>query len=157
MNLKRFWKEDYLKLMWKEEVPETNQNHIIFEIYWFDFHPDTITEKLSINPQLIKVKWTEFIKYNWEKSVYEDNLWRYEIKRHWNDFLTDRLDIFVNNVIYPKIDILKEISKNSKLMLTIVQYYYTWFNPWYHFNLKTLKILSDISCEIDMDIYCLNE
>lgn len=156
MPLKRLWKDHYLRMMWKTRQPKENQNHLIFTIYGDECLPATITQKLWLKPSKIEIQGQKFDKFNWTVGTYTTNTWIYEIKWYGNDFLTDKVDNFITDIIEPRIDELKEISKSSSIMLVIVQYYYTGHNPWYHFSKSTLEILSSIWCEIDMDIYCLS-
>lgn len=159
MNIKRLDKDDYKKLQDSVNDLEINQNHVILRFIDFDFNPDEITEKLGLTPLSIARKGEDyFVGKRKVKKTWEYNHWDYELKTKTNEFIGDTIGEFFENIIEPRLDLIKEISSKSDITrLIIVQYYYSGCNPGYAFEKRQVKILADIDAEIDMDIYCLSE
>ena len=159
MNFKQLNKEDYKKLMGTSDS-ETNQNHLILRFLDFDFDPDLISKKLQLEPMSSGLKGEEYF-FGPQKQISkfrECNHWDYEWKNYSNDFIGDYIEKFFNEIIIPRLDLIKEISLDCKtIRFIIVQYYYTGHNPGYGFEKNQIKILADINAEVDMDIYCLNK
>ena len=159
MNIKRLNKEELKKIQNSESELEINQNRIILRFIDFDFNPDEISEKLGLKPLSIARKGEDyFVGKRKFKKTYDCNHWDYEIKIETNDFIGDTVTNFIETIIKPRIELIKEISNTCRITrLIIVQYYYTGCNPGYFFEKEQIKILADINAEIDMDIYCLSD
>jgi len=158
MTFKRLDKKDYKKLMGTSNRTEINQNHLRLRFLDFDFDPDLITKKLGLEPLSTGKKGDEyFVGPQKQTSKFREcHHWDYEWKLFSNDFIGDLIDKFFKEIIIPRIDLIKEISLNcTTTRLIIVQYYYTGHNPGYYFEKQHIKILAEISAEVDMDIYCL--
>jgi len=70
--------------------------------------------------------------------------------RHW---IGNQIDEFIDNVIKPRQEKIKEIISTCDSEFSIVQYIYEGCNPGLHFENDRLKIIADIGAEIDVDIY----
>ncbi|MCW3787379.1 DUF4279 domain-containing protein [Plebeiibacterium sediminum] len=159
MNIKRLDKDDYKKLQGSDNDLEVNQNHVILRFIGFDFDPNEITERLQLKPLSIARKGEDyFVGKRKVKKTWEYNHWDYELKTKTNAFIGETITEFFENIIEPRLELIKEISRKSDItQLIIVQYYYTGCNPGFAFEKKQVKILADINAEIDMDIYCLSK
>ncbi len=138
---------------------EINQNHIILRFIDFDLDPNVVSRKLGLEPLSIARQGEEyFVGKRRVRKTWEFNHWDYELKTETNEFIGSTMDQFFNEVLIPKSTEIKEISQLSRITrFIVVQYYYTGPNPGYCFDKEQVKLLADISAEIDMDIYCLCE
>ena len=153
MNIKRLDKKDF-------EVNETgiNQNHLRLSFLDFDFDPELITKKLELEPLSTGQKGDEyFIGSQKQISKTRDcNHWEFEWKNTSNDFIGDYISEFFKEIIIPRLDLIKGIASNCRIVrFNIVQYYYSGHNPGYTFEKEQIRTLSDINAEIDIDTYCL--
>ena len=157
MTLDKLNKSDIKKLMGNDKNPAVNQNHIILGFFEFDFSPDIFTKEMGIQPHDKGLKGDKYFvgsKKDVEKS-HKYNFWRHELKIHSNDFIGDLIAKYIDETIKPRVDIIKRLTKDSNVQLRIVQYYYDGCNPGIHINSDHNKILADINCSIDIDLYCL--
>ena len=152
-------KNDYKKIMHSADS-EINQNILMLCFLDFDFDPDLITKKLELEPLSTGQKGDEYF-VGPQKNIAkfrECSHWDYEWKINSNDFISDLIGNFFNEIIIPRLGSIKEISLNCKTVrFIVVQYYYIGHNPGYGFEKERINILADINAEIDMDIYCLCE
>ncbi len=143
--------------MGNDKTPDVNQNHIILGFFDFDFSPDIFTKDMGLQPLDKGVKGDKYFvgsKKDVEK-IHEHNFWRHELKTYSNDFIGDLIAKYIDEIIKPRVDIIKRLTKNSNVQLQIIQYYYDGCNPGIHIDFQRNKILSDINCSIDIDLYCL--
>jgi hypothetical protein len=157
MTLDKLNKSDIKKLMGNDKTPAVNQNHIILGFFEFDFSPNFFTKEMGLQPHDTGSKGDKYFigsKKDIEK-VHEYNFWRHELKTHSNDFIGDLITKYIDEIIKPRLDIIKRLTKNSNVQLKIVQYYYDGFNPGIYIDADHNKILADINCSIDIDLYCL--
>lgn len=140
-------------------MSEVNQNHIILGFFEFDFSPDTFTNEMGLEPLDKAVKGDMYFvgsKKNIEK-IHEYNIWTHELKIRSNDFIGDIIAKYIDEIIKPRIDIIKRLTKNCNVQFRIVQYYYEGCNPGIYLKSEHNKILAEINSSIDIDMYCLGE
>lgn len=157
MTLDKLNKSDIKKLMGNDKTPDVNQNHIILGFFEFDFSPDNFTNDLGLQPLDKAVKGDKYFvgsKKDIEK-VHEYNMWTHELKTNSNDFIGDLIAKFIDEIIKPRVDTIKRLTKNCNVQLQIVQYYFDGCNPGIYIKPDHNKILADINASIDIDLYCL--
>lgn len=143
----------------KDNTTSVNQNHIILGFFEFTNSPDTFTKEMNLQPLDTAVKGETYLvgsKKQIEK-VHEYNIWTYETKTYSNDPISDQIATFIEEIIAPRIDTIKRLTTNCKVQLRIVQYYYQGCNIGVYFRPEHNKILADLNCSIDLDLYCLTE
>jgi hypothetical protein len=135
-----------------------NLNHIILWFLNFDHSPEEITEKLGLLPTRTAVKGQEHLNSgSTNRKIHKFNFWEYEWKIESNEFVGELVDKFIDEIIRPRIREIKMLADTIDAELKIVQYYYSGYNPGYHFSVEKMKILSEANLEIDIDTYCLTE
>nr|WP_319399136.1 DUF4279 domain-containing protein [uncultured Carboxylicivirga sp.] len=159
MNHNRLDKKELNKLKGQTDQPDINQNHFILRFIDFDFDPKIISDRLGLKPSSSGQKGEEYyIGTKKIPRIRDCNHWDIEQKIISNDFIGDLLDLFFKEIIIPRIELLKELKSQCKILrLTMVQYYYTGHNPGFTLTNEQIKILADINAEIDIDVYCLCE
>lgn len=159
MTHEKLDKADFNKLMGKDKTPDTNQNHIIIGFFEFDFSPDIFTKDLGLQPLHKGVNGEKYLtgsKKNVEK-VHKCNMWTYEYKTYSNDFIGELIAKFIDEILKPRVDSIKRLTKNCEVQFRIVQYYYGGCNPGIYIESDHNKILADINASIDLDLYCLGD
>jgi hypothetical protein len=138
---------------------ETNQNHVKLLIHGFDYHPNQISEKLMIEPHSMGIK-GEFYEigppHNRIRKIHEYSYWKHEWKVYSNNFIGDIVEKYVDDFVRPNMSSLIELSADSDMQFSVIQYYYGGCNPGFHFDKNVVKILSDLGASIDIDLYCLS-
>ena len=131
----------------------------IFFVYEFDYHPDIISSKLDLKPLKIGVKGEKYFVGHKKQvtKTHEYNFWTFEHKNVLNQYIGDFIGKFIDEIIISRLDTIKNISQDGKVQLRIVQYFYNGCNPGIYLKREYIKILSEINCSIDIDLYCLNE
>ena len=159
MTHEKLNKSDINKLMAKDKTPDVNQNHIVLGFFEFDFSPDIFTKELGLEPLDKGVKGDKYLVGSKKKheKVHEYNMWTHEIKTYSKDFIGDLIAKYIDEIIKPRVDIIKRLTKNCNVQLRIVQYYYDGPNPGIYIKREHNKILADINCSIDIDLYCLGD
>lgn len=157
MKLKKLSKSDLHKIIGNKDVHQQNQNHIILGFYEFLFSPDEITKSLMLEPLSTGIKGEKYsiTKKQPFNKIREYNHWDYEWKLQTNEFIGDIVERFIEEIIVPRKRIIKKLSSTSEIQLQIVQYYYDGHNPGIHIKSEHTKVLSEINCSIDIDLYCL--
>lgn len=157
MTHERLNKSDFKKLMGNEKTPEVNQNHIILGFFEFDFLPDKFTSTLGLEPLEKGTKGEKYYsgRNKQLEKTHEYNMWTYERKIYSNDFIGDLVEKFIDEIIVPRVDDIKVLTKNCNVQLRIVQYYYEGCNPGLYIKAEHNKILAGINCSLDIDLYCL--
>lgn len=143
-----------------KKTNETNKNYILLRLFGFEFDPDKMTEFLNLTPRITGRKGKEYYvgPSNKLKKIWEYNHWEYESKKITNEYIGEFISSFFEEIIKPRLEILKKISKKCPtIRLVIVQYYYDSCNPGYNLTKEQIKLLAEINGEIEFDIYCLNE
>jgi hypothetical protein len=158
--MRKLNRQEHKKLMGHSDTPETNQNHLKLVIYGFDYQPNLISEKLMIEPHSVGIKGESYeigSPQNRIKKTHEYSYWEHEWKVYTNDFVGDIVEKYVDDFVRPNMASLIELSEDSDLQFTVVQYYYDGCNPGFHFDKRVVKILSDLGASIDIDLYCLSD
>ncbi|GAB6098096.1 hypothetical protein JCM14469_43520 [Desulfatiferula olefinivorans] len=153
-------KEEIKNLNNHKDKPDTNQNHVKLLIHDFDYHPNKVSEELMVEPHSIGVKGEPYEigpPHNRIKKIHEYNFWSHEWKISSNNFIGDIVEKYIHDFIIPNMPTLIKISKESDIQFSIVQYYYDGFNPGFHFDKSTVKVISDLGASIDIDLYCLSD
>jgi Domain of unknown function (DUF4279) len=138
---------------------DQNEDHIIISFSDFNYSPQLISDKLKIEPTTYGIKDEEHLlgNNNTVKKVWKSNVWRFEWNLKTNAFIGDITQNFMEDIIIPRKEAIKELSLTSEVEFSIVQYYYDGYNPGTFIKKEQIKILSEINCSINIDIYCLNE
>jgi hypothetical protein len=139
---------------------EINKNYLLLRLFGFEFEPDKMTEFLGLTPQITGKKGEEYYVGPSKrlKKVWEHNHWEYEFKKITSEYIGKVISSFFEEIIKPRLAILKKISKKCPTVrLVVVQYYYDSCNPGYNLTKEQIKMLAEIKGEIEFDIYCLNE
>jgi len=142
----------------KSNKSEINQNHIILGFFDFADTPDSITNLMGLEPLDKGIKGETYLtgsKQHVEK-VRECNVWTYEQKTTTNEFIGDLIAKFIEEIIKPRVDKIKSVTKDSNVQFRIVQYYYQGCNPGIYIKPEHNKILADLNCSIELDLYCLS-
>jgi hypothetical protein len=139
------------------DISELNENHIILSFHDFDYSPEVISNKLNIVPSDSGIKGEEYFigKDNKVKKDRKANMWRFEWNLRTNDFIGDIIEKYIEEIIIPRVETIREISLTSEVEFSIVQYYYDGCNPGVYIKKKHTKILAEINSSINIDIYCL--
>lgn len=141
----------------KDKTTDLNQNHIILGFFEFDFSPDIFTKELVLEPNCKGLKDEKYLvgsKKQLEK-IHEYNMWTHELKTTSKDLINDLIAKYIDEIIKPRVENIKRLTKNCKVQLRILQYLYEGYNPSIYIKREHNKILADINCSIDIDIYCL--
>ena len=137
---------------------DTNLNHIILWFLNFDHSPAEITEKLGLLPTRTGVKGQERLSSGLtNRNLHNFSFWEYEWKIESNEFVGALADKFIDEIIRPRVPEIKMLADRIDAEFKIVQYYYSGYNPGYHFSVDKMKILWEANLEIDIDTYCLTE
>lgn len=78
--------------------------------------------------------------------------WVYQKTEEW---IGDYFSQFIKKIILPRKEIIAELAKECQIEVTIVQRYYSGYNPGFYFQNDLLKIVYDIGANLDIDVYCL--
>jgi hypothetical protein len=134
-----------------------NENYI--ELKFFDFECDfeEISNKLLLTPTRTAKKGQRRSGRPDDKRIWTGNFWGYERVTKSNDYIGDHIAEFINEIILPKKDIIRELSAICEIEFSIVQYMYHGCNPGFCLDNSQLKILTEIEAELNVDIYCLSE
>jgi hypothetical protein len=146
--------------MTPKKATEINKNYLLLRLFGFEFEPDKMTEFLSLTPEITGKKGEDYYVGPSKslKRVWEYNHWEYEFKKITSEYIGVVISSFFDEIIKPRLGILKKISKKCPtIRLVVVQYYYDDCNPGYNLTKEQIKILAEIKGEIELDIYCLNE
>lgn len=141
----------------KDNITSVNQNHFILGFFEFTNSPDTFTKEMNLQPHDTGVKGEKYLfgsKKQIEK-VHEYNMWTFESKTDSNESISDQIVTFIEEIIKPRVDTIKRLTTNCKVQLRIVQYYYQGCNFGLYLRPEHNKILADLNCSIDLDLYCL--
>jgi hypothetical protein len=137
-----------------------DENHTAIKLFNFKCSPEELTKKLGLEPTKTGVKGQSYWQGPADKKIekiWPHNYWEYRVVKNENKWISEQVDQFIDEIITPKKEILKQIISSCEAEFSIVQYYYSSCNPGLHFDNKRLQIISDIGAEIDIDIYCLSE
>lgn len=145
--------------MSKNNQTKQNENRILLAFYEFNYSPEGISDKLKLEPSTIGIKGEEYYlgRENQVKKNWKSNTWRYEWNSRSNDFIGEIIEKFIDEIITPRVESIKELSLTSEVEFSIVQYYYDGCNPGVYIKKEHTKILSEINSSVNIDIYCLGE
>jgi hypothetical protein len=146
--------------MMAKKKTEVNQNYLILRLFGFEFEPNEMTKILGLSPRITGIKGEEHYVGPSKrlKRIWEYNHWEYEFKKITPEYIGEFISSFFNEIIGPRLKILKKISKKCPtIRLVVVQYYYDGCNPGYNLTKEQIKMLAEIDGEIEFDIYCLSE
>ncbi|MDQ3048476.1 MAG: DUF4279 domain-containing protein [Bacteroidota bacterium] len=152
-------KSGFHKLMGKDKPTDLNQNHIILGFFEFDFSPDTFTKEMELEPLEKGLKGDKYFvgpKKEIEK-IHDYNIWTHELKTNSTNSIGHLIEKYIDEIIKPRVDTIKRLTKSCNVQLRIVQYYYDGYNPGIYLKPEHNKILADINSSIDIDIYCFGE
>lgn len=112
--------------MSKDKTPDVNQNYIILNFFEFDFSPDFFTKELGLEPLDKDTKGENYfvVSKKQQKKVHECNMWTHGIKTYFNYFIGDLIEKYIDEIIIPRLNTIKRLTKNCNVQLRIVQYYY---------------------------------
>ena len=152
-------KSDFNKLMDKDKTPDVNQNYIILGFFEFDFFPDVFTKELGLEPFEKGLKGEKYFvgSKKQHQKVHEYNMWTHQVKSYSNDHIDDLIAKYIDEIIKPRIDLIKSLTKSCNVQLRIVQYYYNGYNPTIYIKREYSKILAEINSSIDIDLYCFGD
>lgn len=139
---------------------DINENHITLIFSDFSCAPDAITGTLGIEPTKTGIKGQEYYigpQDNKQRKVWPYNYWALRIIKKENNFISEFVDGFLNEVVKPNKEKIKALSAECEVELSIAQYYYSGCNPGFHFTADNLQVLTEIGAELDLDIYCLSD
>jgi len=141
-------------------MAKIDTHKVALKFFNFECSPGEWTNKLGLEPTETALKGEEYFtgpSHNRIKKVWSWNFWMYqEVIKKKNHWIGDQIDAFIDNIIKPRQEKIKEIITKCDSEFSIVQYIYDGCNPGLHFDNTKLKILSDIGVEIDIDIYVLS-
>ena len=139
---------------------DINENTTTLKLLSFDCSPDEITKTLNLEPTLTGIKGEEYSYGPRDKGLkkpWKHNYWEYRIVRNENTWIGEQINHFIETIIEPRKEKLKEIIKTCEGEFSIVQYYYDGCTPGYNFENKYLKTICEIGADLDIDIFCLGE
>jgi len=138
---------------------DINENHTTLKLFEFTCSLEELTNRIGLEPTQSGIKgqiWRLAAKPVEIVRTWPHNHWEYRVTKNESKSISDQIDEFVDEVLLPRIEPLKEIISSCEAELSVVQYYYTGCNPGLHFGNRRLKLISDIGLELDIDIYCLS-
>ncbi len=139
---------------------DINENHITLKLFNFICSPDDLTKELGLVPTKTGIKGQEFFigsQVKKIKKVWPHNYWEYRVIKKEKNWVSEHVNQFIDNIIKPKEEKLKDIITSCEAELSIVQYYYCGCNPGFHFDNEKLQSITNIGASLDLDIYCLSE
>ena len=141
-------------------MPNIDTHKVALKFFNFDCTPYELTKQLAIEPTETALKGQDYYigpKHKRIKKIWPWNFWMYQVVVERNRHsIVDQIDEFIDNVIKPRQEKIKEIVANCDCEISIVQIIYEGCNPGLHLDNGRLKILTDIGAEIDVDIYVLD-
>jgi hypothetical protein len=137
-----------------------NQNHIAIKFFNFTCSHDNISKEIDLEPTRIGIKGNEYFigpEHNKIRKIWPYNFWEYRVLIEENTWISDLVDQFIDNIIKPRHDKIKNIMASCESEFSVVQYFYDGCNPGLHFDKQKLQIISSIGASLDIDIYCLSK
>ena len=136
--------------------------HIVsLKFFNFDGSLDELTKELGLEPTRIAQKGQEYYigpQHNRVKKTLPWNFWEYQEVMKQNDHWTgDQINAYIEKIIEPRPEIIKNIIAKCQSEFSIVQYLYKGGNPRLHINNEKLLILAQIGTAIDIDFYVLGD
>ncbi|XDD45249.1 DUF4279 domain-containing protein [Leptospira sp. WS39.C2] len=122
-----------------------------------DIDPNIILKKTLIKNAYIEIKGNSIINKSGIKIQNKSNFWSIE-RKYKNATIPEKyISNFIKKYLIPNSLFFKKTFKNSNAKLQIIYYYYKSNNPGLLISKNTIKLLSEYSLEIELDIYCLFE
>ena len=119
-----------------------------------------MTKEIGVRPTKTAIKGQEYFVGPESKKIrkiWPYNYWEYSITKKERNWISEQVDHFIEGIIKPKEEKLKNIIASCEAEFSIVQYYYCGCNPGLHFDNEKLHLISNIGASLDIDIYCLSE
>lgn len=137
---------------------DINISHIILWFLNFEQSPEDITSHLGLTPTKTAIKGQEYSTSESLKSkrFHKFSIWEFEWKVDSNKLVGDLAEIFINEIIKPRVNEIKMLADSIDAEFKIVQYYYDGYNPGYHLTVDNMKTLTEANLELDIDTYCLS-
>ena len=139
---------------------KTNENHITLKLFGFSCSPEEVTKIIGLKPTKTAFEGQEYhqgSKQNRLRKKWQHSYWEYRIIKNEKQWISDSVDEFIEEIICPRIGVLKELISKCEAELSIVQYLNAGCNPGLHFSKEIINFLSQIGVDLDVDIYCLAE
>jgi hypothetical protein len=135
-----------------------NENHIEIKFFDFEITHAEITRRLNLQPTNFWVMGDKYLMGSADVKIEKNrnnNFWGHELKTESNDWIGELANKFIDEIIVPRIKIIKELTDVYHGEFSIVQYMYDGCNPGLYFNKRQMQILSDCGLELNIDIYVL--
>ncbi|ALJ00729.1 DUF4279 domain-containing protein [Rufibacter tibetensis] len=136
-----------------------NQNIVELKVFDFDVAHQEISTLLGLSPSIFWVKGEEYTfggNYN-HKKIRENSYWEYRSTEYGNGWIGTQVENFIEEIISPRVEVLKDMSSEYHMELSVVQYMYDGCNPGLYFKKKFLNILNESGLELNIDIYVLGQ
>ncbi len=131
-----------------------NENYISLKFFEFDFSPQVISEKLGLEPTKTGIKGE---RRNPKFALLcKSNEWTYEEFNKTNEFIGELVQSFIERIVRPRLEQIKQLATSQFGELSIAQWYYDGYNPGYHFSKEIISTIKETGLEIDIDTYCLS-
>lgn len=155
MNFDPLKPSDYKNAFPNMDTNGENSYYVYLSIEGFEGSHEEITNLLGLEPSKIWQVGQKLFSPNGKYiRTIEKNLWEYKIAELGGSS-SDLLEKYVFEVVKPRVDKINRIAKDSQVMLTLVEFYQTSFNPGYLVSREVINLLSEINCSLQFDIYCL--
>ena len=133
-----------------------NLNHIELKFFDFDISIENLSSLLNLKPTKSWLK-GDLVSYNKNSGILrKQNYWGFEYKTETNEFIGNDIEKFINEIIKPRIKLIKELTKLSHGEFGVTQYYSIGINPGYYFTKKDLEIIYKSGLELNVDCYIMN-
>ncbi len=118
--------------------------------------PSEMTRILNIEPYEVYEKGRTCTLRSGREYTPESNSWTvfrsYPVN---NTYAENALKSFIDEIVLPNYDKLKEITSSASAKLEFVYYYYDSHNMGIFLDHKINSLLSGLNIDIDFDLYCL--
>ena len=137
-----------------------NENHIEIKFFDFDITHDEFTRAIGLQPTHF---WSRNDPYQIgpitkrKEMLRRETFWGFEIKSITNDFIGEKAKAFLIDIIVPRIEKIKFLTKKYHGEFSVVQYMYNGCNPGLYFDKEQLSILHNSGLELNVDIYVLSD
>ncbi len=136
-----------------------NNISIAIKLSHFFVSLDILSEKMGLQPTHSHLK-DETYSIKTHKGIvsktYAYNYWEYRLEFNTDEWVQDLVDKFINDILQPRKDVLMETSLDGQLELFVGVHYRDEANPSFHFDVISLKFLTEINAELDIDMYFLS-
>ncbi len=140
-------------------MQKVNVHKVALKFFDFDYLPAKLTDDLGLEPTKTALQGQLYHvgpKLSKIERKWSWNFWMYQVIVEKSRFqIGDQIDDFIEHIIKPRQEKIKNIASTCSAEFSIVQYIYDSCNPGLFFNKSQLKVISNIGVEIDIDIYVL--